>query len=164
MTMLWKPLIGIGVAVYAVTCWSGNRELMAENAAQLVRLSDAIAETMVPRHAEGHYEFSARVVGQGPRRRVSIDAMRWAEPSPAQASAHPQPVVFAPSTFTTGRRYQSLIRIRSIPAPIIGLAPGDRSWASTSPLRGAAKANKVYEQEIGLPTLTPGGGEALKSW
>jgi hypothetical protein len=155
MTMLWKPLIGIGVALYAGTCWAGNRELMAENAEQLVRFSDAIAEAIVPQHAEGRYVFSGRVVGQGPTRRVSIDTMRWAGPSLAQASAHPQPVVFAPSAFTTGRRYQSLIRIGSIPAPVIGLAPGAAK---------ASEANEVYEQELGLPTLAPGGGRALKSW
>lgn len=162
--MLWKPLIGIGVALYAGTCWAGNRELMTENAEQLVRLSDAIAETIVLRHAEGRYVFSGRVVGQGPTRRVSIDTMRWAGPSLAQASAHPQPVVFAPSAFATGRRYQSLIRIGSIPAPVIGLTPGEQSWASTSALLGSEKANEVYEQELDLPTLAPGGGRALKSW
>lgn len=168
----WKVFLGSAVALYAGGCWAGNRELMAENAEQLIRLSDAVAETIEPPHAEGRYRFSARVVGQVPTHRARIDALRWTgagEPSVARtdsARVHPQPVVFMPSIFTAGRSYQSLISIGSIPAPVIGLEGerGQRFSSSTPAIPGGAKAHGVYEQNLGPPTLLPGGGRALKAW
>ncbi|MFP4061343.1 MAG: hypothetical protein ACLFS2_00950 [Halochromatium sp.] len=181
MKTLSKVFLGSAVALYAAGGWAGNRELMAENAEQLIRLSDAVAETIEPAHAEGRYRFSARVVGQVPTHRASIDALRWtgAGASVARtdqeeagvdvqgnAGAHRQPVVFMPSLFTAGRHYQSLISIGSIPAPVIGLEDEreQRPLPSTPAIPDGAKASGVYEHGLGPPTLTPGGGRALKAW
>ncbi|WP_200283796.1 hypothetical protein [Rhabdochromatium marinum] len=171
----WRHLLGLGLIVYAIASIGGNSALMAENANGLLQLSDEIAGSVLPSDAEGDYRFSGRVVGDNSIRDVQIGGVRRLSRLAREISANSRrkekggqplirPFLFVPSVLSMNDRYQSLIRLGTIPAPIMEIGIRQNIWRRVVSVNSGTETKAVNEQKLEIPVIFPDGGHMLDSW
>jgi hypothetical protein len=182
---------------FAWDALAGNKEMMDDNARELVRVSEQVLTESVDISPNGHYSFSARVVGQGPSDRFDLDRLSVSELTGEGAveevltvpvDGHDQTVVrgqrkceggnasyrlvFNRPAFAANDRYESLITIRSIPAPVYQDARLVH-WQRGTPASNCIGKHDPYTPILldlapkpndGENDLGPGGGSLLREW
>jgi hypothetical protein len=193
MKRVLTHLLGLSPIVYAGISCAGNSALMADNAEQLVKTANQVAETQVPKDVEGRYRLSGWVVGEGPTLKFSRDGRQWLSvlgaltaegddgavfpwSAAASGAALRHQVAFSPSALAgdlaDDNRYVGTISIGSVPAPVFGRDAGsDVRPILLWPLDpGKASGSDgspdpaVSGATVRMGGMPIGGGQVLKSW